>query len=500
VSGNDHDPQFRDIADHLGAILWISDPDGERMLFCSQAYETMWGRPVAELYADAESWMEGVHPDDRDRMLAAWDRRWTGYDVEYRVIRPDGTTVHVNDVGRMVRDDAGRPLRLVGYTTDVTELKRLEEQLQHAQKMESLGRLAGGVAHEVNNLLTVVLGHARLAREHPHRIEEHTALIEEAARRGGELTARLLGLTPSMPIRAGALDLAAVVREEEAALRTLAGGACKLTITCEPGGAPVRADGDEVRRLLDELVENAADAMPGGGPIAISVSTTAYDEAAAAHHPGLQPGEHVVLTVADSGIGIPEHDRSRVFEPVFTTKRDGAGMGLTTCYGIMARASGHIRLESSPGRGTVVACAFPLGAAVAAVAREAAAPRAAGETVLVAEDEPLVRTLVAGALREQGYTVLEAGDGEEALAIADATPGLALLVTDVVMPHMDGRDLAARLRDRLPGIPVLFVSGYTDGALAEDGEPATAFLPKPFMSGELMAAVRTLLDPEPSPA
>jgi PAS domain S-box-containing protein len=167
VSGNDHDPQFRDIADHLGAILWISDPDGERMLFCSQAYETMWGRPVAELYADAESWMEGVHPDDRDWMLAAWDRRWTGYDVEYRVIRPDGTTVHVNDVGRMVRDDDGRALRLVGYTTDVTELKRLEEQLQHAQKMESLGRLAGGVAHEVNNLLTVVLGHARLAREHP---------------------------------------------------------------------------------------------------------------------------------------------------------------------------------------------------------------------------------------------------------------------------------------------------------------------------------------------
>jgi CheY-like chemotaxis protein len=329
-----------------------------------------------------------------------------GLDVEYRVIRPDGTTVHINDVGRMARDDAGNPLRLVGYTTDVTELKRLEEQLQHAQKMENLGRLAGGVAHEVNNLLTVVLGHAGRS---------------------------------SAPARIG----------------------------------------------ID------------GGPIAISVATQAYDEAAAARHPGLQPGEHVVLTVADSGIGIPEDDRSRVFEPFFTTKRDGAGMGLTTCYGIMARASGHIRLESAPGRGTSFACAFPLGIAVAAVAREAAA--AAGETVLVAEDEPLVRTLVAGALREQGYTVLEAGDGVEALAIADATPGLALLVTDVVMPSMDGRELAARLRDRVPGIPALFVAGYTDGAL-EDGEPATAFLPKPFMSAELMAAVRTLLDPEPSTA
>jgi two-component system cell cycle sensor histidine kinase/response regulator CckA len=248
-----------------------------------------------------------------------------------------------------------------------------------------------------------------------------------------------------MPIRAGALDLAAVVREEEATLRALAGRACKLTVTCEPGGAPVCADDAEVRRLLGELAENAADAMPGGGPIAISVATQAYDEAATARHPGLEPGEHVVLTVTDSGVGIPEDDRSRVFEPFFTTKRDGAGMGLTTCYGIMARARGHIRLESTPGRGTTVACAFPLGIAVAAVAREAAAPRAAGETVLVAEDEPLVRT-------------------------------------------------------RVPGIPVLFVSGYTDGALADDGEPATAFLPKPFMSAELTAAVRTLLDPEPSPA
>ncbi len=178
VSGNDHDTHFRDIADNLGAILWITDPEGRRMIYCSRAYETMWGRPLSQLYAEPESWMDGVHPDDRARMLAAWYRRWTGYDVEYRVIRPDGVTVHVNDVGRMVRDDQGRPVQLVGYTTDVTELKRLEEQLQHAQKMESLGRLAGGVAHEVNNLLTVVLGHARLAREHREQLAEHTASNE----------------------------------------------------------------------------------------------------------------------------------------------------------------------------------------------------------------------------------------------------------------------------------------------------------------------------------
>ena len=219
-SGTGLDDHLRDLADHLSSALWVIDPDGSRMLYCSGAYETLWGRPLEELYADPESWLEGVHPDDRARVAALWHGRHEGYEAEYRVVRPDGSVIHVHDRGEAVRDEAGRLLRLAGFTTDVTEVKRLEEQLLHAQKMESLGQLAGGVAHEVNNLLTILLGHTRLARQAPERVAEHLADIEDAARRGGELTARLLGLTRSDPIRAGVLDLAALVRGEQGVLRT----------------------------------------------------------------------------------------------------------------------------------------------------------------------------------------------------------------------------------------------------------------------------------------
>jgi two-component system, cell cycle sensor histidine kinase and response regulator CckA len=249
------------------------------------------------------------------------------------------------------------------------------------------------------------------------------------------------------------------------------------------------------------LASNADDAMPAGGTLTIATANVTYDELHANRHAGLAPGEHVVLTIADTGTGIREADRSRVFEPFFSTKRrDGAGLGLATCYGIVTRAGGHIRIDSAPGRGTKVICAFPR--ARGAVADRATAPAEAAsgaETVLVAEDEPMVREIVAGVLRELGHDVLEARDGVEALALAAEAP-VTLLVTDVVMPRMDGRELAARLREQAPGLRILFVSGYTEGALGDAGDAATAFLPKPFMSAELAEAVRGLLDAEPAPS
>jgi len=496
-SGNGLDDPIRDLADHVRAVLWVISADGESMLYCSPAYSRLWGRPVEELLADPSSWLEGVHPDDRERVEEAWDRRLVGYEAEYRVVRPDGTIIHVHDRGEPIRDEDGRVVRLAGFATDITDVRHLEEQLRHAQKMESLGRLAGGVAHEVNNLLTILLGHARLARQSPERAAEHLADIEDAARRGGELTARLLGLTRTDPIRAGVLDLAALVRGEQAALRTAAGAACDLTVVCPPGEYPVRADAVQMRRMLGDLVRNAIEAMPDGGSLRLGVALEDYDAEAAARRPALAAGPHVVLTVADSGVGIADGDRSRVFEPFFTTKRMAPGMGLTTAYGVVARCGGHIELDSVPGGGTTVACSFPLAAAAApaAGARGRAPGIGAGQTVLVAEDEPMVRLIVAGTLRELGFEVLEAADGAEALTTAEDAR-LTLLVTDVVMPRMGGRELAARLRERSPGLRVLFVSGFTDGALGDAGDPETSFLPKPFMSAELADAVRSLLEPE----
>ncbi len=500
-SGKGLDDPIRDLADHVRAVLWVVSPDGDRMLYCSPAYERLWGRPVDALLADPSSWLEGVHPGDRARVDAAWARRLDGYEAEYRVVRPDGSVINVHDRGEPVRDEAGEIVRLAGFTTDITDVRRLEEQLRHAQKMESLGRLAGGVAHEVNNLLTILLGHARLARQAPDDATAHIADIEEAARRGGELTARLLGLTPSQPIRSGVLDLAALVRGERGALRTLAGPGCALTLACPAGEFRVRADAVQVRRMLADLVRNAIEAMPAGGELEIGVAHAEYSDGDAARRPALAAGAHVVLTVTDTGPGIPVADRSRVFEPFFTTKRAAPGMGLTTAYGVLARCGGHIALEDGPRGGTRVVCSFPLADIPVPVAgpRGRAPGIGTGQTVLVAEDEPMVRLIVAGTLRDLGFEVLEAGDGAEALAVAAEAP-LALLVTDVVMPRMGGRELAARMRDRTPGLRVLFVSGFTDGALGDAGDPETAFLPKPFMAAELADAVRSLLEPEATPA
>jgi PAS domain S-box-containing protein len=469
------------------------------VIYCSPAYEELWGRSVASLYADPRSWLEAVHPEDRARVAAAWDRASAGYDVEFRVSRPAGGVIHVHDRARAVRAADGTLLRMIGIATDITDVKRLEEQLLHAQKMESLGRLAGGVAHEVNNLLQVVLGQARLGRDEPGQAAERLTLIEATARRGGDLTARLLGLTPSQPVRAGLLDLGALAREQASVLHDLVGPRIDLRCRLDPDPWPVCADGEEIRRLVMALASNAADAMPGGGTLTISTANLAYDDLDTRRHPGLTPGEHVVLTVADTGTGIRETDRTRVFEPFFSTKRrEGAGLGLATCYGIVARAGGHIRIESAPARGTAVICAFPrAGRPVSPVTAAPVAATGGPETVLVAEDEPMVREIVAGILRGLGYAVIEAADGVDALAAAADAPPIALLVTDVVMPRMDGRELAERLRAEHPGLRILFVSGYTDGALVDADDAATAFLPKPFMADELAGAVRGLIDVAP---
>ena len=499
-SVTDNDAVFRDLVDELRAVFWVASPDRSSVLYCSPAYEELWGRSVASLYADPRSWLDGVHPDDRERVAAAWDEATAGYDVEYRVVRRAGGIAHVHARGHAVHGADGSVQRVVGIVTDLTEVKRLEEQLLHAQKMESLGRLAGGVAHEVNNLLTIVLGQARLARERPTDAARHLGVIEETAGRGGDLTASLLGLTRSQPIRAGMLDLGAVAVAQAPELRELVGPAIEVECVPAPDPWPVRASADQIRRLLAALAANAGEAMPEGGSLSISTANVTYDETTARRHTGLAPGDHVVLTVIDTGSGIRDAHRSRVFEPFFSTRRRvGAGLGLATCYGIVTGAGGHIRLDSVPGCGTAAICAFPR-----AEARPPAAPAAPAsglqghETVLVAEDEPMVREIVTGALRELGFRVIEAGDGIEALAAADAAPPLALLVTDVAMPRMGGRELAARLRGRFPGLRTLFVSGYTDGALGDAGDPATAFLPKPFMSAELATAVRGLLAAAPT--
>ena len=249
------------------------------MLYCSPAYERLWGRPVDALLADPSSWLEGVHPGDRARVDAAWARRLDGYEVEYRVVRPDGSVIHVHDRGEPVRDQAGKMVRFAGFTADITDVKRLEERLRHAQKMESLGRLAGGVAHEVNNLLTILLGHARLARQAP--ADAHATSPTSRRPRAAAASSRpaCSGSRPASRSAPGCWTSRPSSAASRAALRALAGPGCALTLACPAGEFPVRADAVQVRRMLADLVRNAAEAMPAGGELELGVAHADYSDA-----------------------------------------------------------------------------------------------------------------------------------------------------------------------------------------------------------------------------
>jgi two-component system, cell cycle sensor histidine kinase and response regulator CckA len=424
---------------------------------------------------------------------------WSGVFVNRR---KDGALYEEEAVISPVRDASGRVANYVAVKRDVTAERRMEEQLQHAQKMEAVGRLAGGVAHDFNNLLTAITGYselvlARLEEEDPsHRDVEE---IRRAAERAATLTRQLLAFSRRQVLRPKVLDLNEVVGGMRKMLARLIGEDVELVTAFGAASGRVTADPGQIEQVLVNLAINARDAMPDGGRLVVETSDLDLDGTRAGLHDPVRPGKYVVLSVTDTGCGMDEATMSRLFEPFFTTKEvgKGTGLGLATAYGIVAQSGGHLRAESEPGRGSTFRVYLPR--VDAEVPRDAApaAPRRGSETILVAEDEEMVRELVSAVLGQQGYAVLPARDGEEALRLAEEHEGsIPLLVTDVVMPRMGGIDLAVRLRSRRPGIRVLFVSGYTDTAGKPLGvpEPGTEFLHKPFLPSVLASRVRSLID------
>ena len=408
-----------------------------------------------------------------------------------------------------IRDEGGRLRCAVCILHDVTERKRLEEQFLQAQKMEAVGRLAGGVAHDFNNLLTVINGFgemllAALPPELPAR-----AYAEEVARAGERaagLTRQLLAFSRQQVIQPRPLDLNAVVSGSEALLRRLIGEDVELAATLAEGLPPVLADPGQLEQVLMNLAVNARDAMPRGGRLTIETRPAELGEEQVRANPGVRPGPYVLLAVSDTGCGMDEATRARAFEPFFTTKGPGkgTGLGLATVYGIVRAAGGHAAIASEPGRGTTFEIYLPPAAGEARAAAAVAGEAPGGtETVLLVEDDAAVRALAKRALERRGYDVLEAGGGGAALAVSAGAGAIHLLVTDVVMPGMGGRELAGRLRGLRPGLRVLYMSGYTDDALVRHGVLAgeAAFLQKPFTPESLARKVREVLDgPPPSQA
>jgi PAS domain S-box-containing protein len=425
---------------------------------------------------------------------------WSG---ELQQVAKDGRPLVVESRRTLVRDAAGRPKSILIINTDITAKKKLETQLQHAQRLEAVGVLASGVAHDFNNLLTVINGYTEMLLAQTRPEAPAHAMLREIAKAGESattLTQQLLAFGRKQVLSPRVVNLNALVAEAEKMLRRLIGADVELTTALDPALGSVMADPGQIQQVLMNLVVNARDAMANGGTITLTTRNATLNAATARAYVGAAAGPHVVLTVADTGCGIDEATKARIFEPFFTTKEigKGTGLGLAMVHGIVTQSGGHIDVETAPGRGARFQIYLPRIDAAAADRGGDSATGAQGgsETVLLVEDEARVRELGHLALQSVGYTVLEAPDGEQALRLVARHPGpIHLLVTDVVMPRMNGRALADHLTRARPNVKVLYISGYADEALSRYGVPTAgaAFLQKPFTPGVLARTVRDLL-------
>jgi PAS domain S-box-containing protein len=474
----------------------------------NEGYETLFGVRLEEVPPTVESWTGRIHPEDLDRVVGSVDRLLASggstWSSEYRVLRHDGSVAFVLDRGHVIRDGSGAAVRMVGGMSDLTERKQLEARLLQSHRLESVGRLAGGIAHDFNNVLTVILGTVdlHLARLSPgDELREDLLEVRRAGERAAGLTRQLLAFSRRQALQVQVINLNAVVKGVLGMLTRLIGEGIEMRFEPDPELRHVRADPGQFEQVLFNLAANARDAMPGGGTLTLRTRNVTPKDLPIAARSALLPGAYVMLEVADTGAGMSEDVRAQVFEPFFTTKPpgQGAGLGLSTVYGIVKQSDGHIWLDSAPGRGTRIRIYLrPVGKVAREDLAAPAAPPAAGEaeTILLVEDEGPLRQLAVRILENAGYTVLAAASGEEALAVlARADTGVHLLLTDLVMPGMSGRALAEEALARQPSLRVAFMSGYTDEATALDGVATAArFISKPFTSEGLRQAVRDALD------
>jgi PAS domain S-box-containing protein len=477
--------RLRQIAERIEDIFYIAEPSSGRLLYVSPAFTRVFGREVRQV-EDRMSWLSFIHPDDTERVRSALARAREGiaFDEEYRIVRPDGSE-------RLVRD-RGFPLsqqdRITGIVHDVTDERRMEEGLRHAQRLEAVGTLASGIAHDFNNLLMGLAGLSNRALQslgEDHPAGEHVRRILEATMRGATLTRQLLMFSGQRRAPAAPVELDAAVRATRELLGRLVGEHIRLTVQTSAPGLGVLAEPGEIEQILLNLATNARDAMPDGGELWVTTEA-------------LNDGASIMLCVRDTGRGMDHETKAHVFEPFFTTKSigHGTGLGLSTVFAVARQRGGDVRLESEPGGGTVVCVSLPV------VARDLASPQVqpetprGTETVLVVEDDPLVRATVHAYLQALGYRAVVASDPEMALRLAEEGDPAALLLTDVVMPGRLGGELARQLQDRQPALRVLFMSAHPHSELLRLGriQRDSHLLGKPFGQHELGLAVRAALD------
>jgi two-component system cell cycle sensor histidine kinase/response regulator CckA len=507
VALRESEARLRELAANINEVLWMAEADTHRLLYLSPAYERIWGRPSRVIRHRDTDWMQTVHVEDRERVLEAMRTQESGgdFNVQYRIQRPDGTVRWITDRAFPVRDPDGVVRRVAGVAEDTTERRKLEQQLIQSQKLEGIGRMAGGVAHDFNNVLMVILGRAgklmttlgSTGREWSHARE-----IVNAGHKAAALTHQLLAFSRQQTLTMRVLDLNLVVRDVSQMLRRLIGEDIFFETRLGPDLGRITGDASQLEQMVINLVVNARDAMPGGGTLTIETSTRRVTATQAAEL-AVAPGPYTTLSVTDSGAGMDEETRSRIFDPFFTTKAPGcgSGLGLSTLYGTVQQLGGCVQVQSTIDLGTRFEISLPQ--TEAPLSNESRVDHApvdpvATEAVLLVEDDEAVREVVVEMLGQSGFRVLEADGPETAVAIATRHAGpIDLVLTDFVMPGMNGRELGVRLKRDRPQAKILYMSGYSEATVVGNGDglgKGESLIMKPFTDVQLLSRMRQVLD------
>lgn len=503
--------RYRIISEALSSIAFVYEVDANgkfsRLWITEESVEQLTGFTFQEFTA-CGGWGRLIHPDDRLRVKQHSRELLANNEsvVEYRVRTKEGEYRWTRTYARPIWDDVqGRVTRVYGGCQDITDFKLLEEQLRQSQKMEALGHMAGGVAHHFNNILTTILGYVDLSLDTlpaQDAVTDNLNLVRLHSQRAAALTRQLLAFTRRQLVQLKVINLNDSIRSMDGVVRHILNDTIDITLTLAPDLGSVEIGAGQFERLLVNLVTNARDAMPEGGKLIIRTRNVDLRRDNASRQSEVAPDQYVLLTVTDTGLGMAEEVQKRAFEPFFTTKEvgQGTGLGLSTCYGIVSQHGGYIVLTSEPGEGTTVSIYLPTLSAELSEEKSAGLERLTrgSETILVVEDEPSVRQLITRILRYQGYTVVEAASGIEALELVETDGAVtpALLLTDVIMPHMRGETLAAKLKAKYPNLGVIFMSGYGEKVISktETSSEASDLLLKPFTPTLLTQKVRQIID------
>jgi PAS domain S-box-containing protein len=502
--------KYQMLVEQMNAITYMAEIgiDGQ-WYYVSPQVEQILGYTPGEWLSMSRNWAQLIHPDDVPTVAAAEEASAKGepFQAEFRIRRKDGREVWLNDTGVVVQGSEAHPV-MEGIMVDITERKLLETQLQQSRKMEAVGRLAGGIAHDFNNLLTIITGYTDLALSRPGvPLELRTDIerVENAAGRAAALVRQLLAFSRKQVLQPKTLDLNAIVVNLDSLLRRLIDDNIEMVTRVQDDLGKVKADPAQIEQVIMNLVVNARDAMPNGGRLVLETTNLDLDTAYANEHLSVKPGRYVMLAVSDTGIGMDEQTLAHIFEPFYTTKESGrgTGLGLSTVYGIVKQSGGYIWVYSEPGKGSTFKVYLPR---VPEQVEESTPPleledKRGTETILLVEDEEAVRDLIVTLLSQRGYEVIVARHPAHADQIAAKFPHeIHLLLTDVVMPGTSGRELAALIGARRPGIRVLYMSGYTENVITSGGmlEKGLAFLQKPFSPALLSQKVREVLSRTPT--